>query len=149
MRKILIASLALLASCATLSNPADPLITVLSRVANTAQIDLTTSIAVAQAATPQDGDGALCAQAALVVQGSISRVVAAAHVSGAGAFTVAELASLFQPGSAQYNYAKQTLVSGCAAKTQDVMGPAALLGTGVIGALAIGQQVLPLAAAVP
>lgn len=151
MKKVLITAVTLLVGCTpnAIQQVTDPLITVLSRIANTAQADLQTTIVVAQAATPQDNDGVQCAQAGLVVQGTVSRVVTAAHVSGAGAFTMAELASLFQPGSAQYNYAKQTLVSGCAAKAQDVLGPTALLGTGVIGALAVGQQLLPLAAAIP
>jgi hypothetical protein len=156
-RLSLVAVLAMLAGCqsstGTNTNPinaiADPLITVLSRLSNTAAADLTTAQNVANAATPKDTDGANCAGAALTAQGQVNAVITAAHVPTAGAFTVGELASLFQPGSQQYNLVKQELVSGCAAKAQDVMGPAALLGTGVIGALAVGQTVLPLAAAAP
>lgn len=152
-KKLPLLGLVLLAGCATGTNPVyqitDPLLTVLSRISNTAGADLVTVEAVAKAATPPDTDGFNCAAAAMTVQGEVSSVVTAAHVPTAGAGTVAELASLFQPGSQQYNAAKQTLVSGCAGKAQDVMGPAALLGTGVIGAMAVGQQLLPLAAALP
>jgi hypothetical protein len=155
MKYLAVSFAALLAACSSTSttNPiytvTDPLITVLSRVVNTAAGDLTAAEAVANAATPKDTDGVNCDASLLVVQGQINAVVTAAHVPTAGAFTIAELASLFQPGSAQYNQAKQTIVSGCAAKAQDVMGPTALLGTGVIGALAVGQQIAPLVAAVP
>lgn len=149
----LAAACALLASCSGTTNPiysaTDPLITVLSRVANTAGTDLTVAENVANAATPKDTDGFTCDAALLTVQGQISAVVTAAHVPTAGVFATAELASLFQPGSQQYNQAKQLIVSGCAAKAQDVMGPTALLGSGVLGALAVGQQIAPLAAAIP
>ena len=70
--------------------------------------------------------------------------------STVGVFTTAEIASLYQPGSAQFNAAQQVLVSGCAAKAQNVLGPAGLLAAGgVIGALATANGILPLAAAVP
>jgi hypothetical protein len=149
----LFVALALAGCSGTGSNPiynvTDPLITVLSRVANTAGADLVVAENVANAATPKDTDGYNCDAALLTVQGQITAVVTAAHVPTAGAFATAELASLFQPGSQQYNQAKQVIVSGCAAKAQDVMGPTALLGSGVLGALAVGQQVAPLVAAIP
>lgn len=152
MKKVLVLGCVLLAGCT--GNPIQkvttPLITVLSRIANTAGADLTTVISVAQAATPPDNDGALCAQAALVVQGEIARVVAAANVPTAGALTVAELASLFQPGSAQYNLANNTLASGCIGKANDILGPAGVVAAGgVAGVLAATNTILPLAAAVP
>lgn len=146
-----------LTACSSTSNPVqtvntkviDPLITDLSRIGNTSTADLTVAENVANAATPPDKDGFNCAAAAITVQGQINGVMQAAAVPNAGVFTMAELSSLFQPGSAQYNNAKQELITGCAAKAQDVLGPTALLATGVVGAMAVGNQVLPLAAAVP
>lgn len=127
----------------------DPLLTDLNKIGNTAADDLKNVQAVAKAATPPDTDGYNCAAAALTVQGQIAAVLTAANTPQAGVLTTAEVASLFQPGSAQYNQAKQVLVSGCAAKAQDVLGPAGLLAAGgVAGALAT-QNILPLAAAVP
>lgn len=149
MRKLIAATAAItLVSCSSFnSKVVDPLITDLSKISNTAATDLNTVIATANAATPPDVDGANCAKAALTVQGQVAAVVKAANVSGAGAFTAAELASLFQPGSAQYNQAAQTLNSGCAAKAADVLTAAgALAAGGAVGALAVGQ-LLPLAAA--
>lgn len=128
----------------------DPLITALSRINATGIADLKVAQAVALAATPPDQDGFNCAGAAVTVGGQINAVFAAAKGTGAGVLTTAELASLFQPGSAQFEAAKQVLVSGCAAKAQDVLGPAGLLAAGgVVGALATANGILPLAAAVP
>lgn len=147
--------IAALAACAPLSSfnqeVVDPLITVLDKVNATAVTDLQGAEKAAQAATPTDTDGFNCAAAAIVVLGEVTAEFAV--VSGAksapGPLTLAEMASLFQPGSAQYNAAKQTLTSGCAAKAQDVLGAAGVLAAGgVIGALAT-QNVLPLAAAIP
>lgn len=146
-----------LAACSSTSNPVqtvnakivDPLITALSRIGNTSTADLTVAENVANAATPPDKDGYNCAATAITVQSQINAVFKAAAVPNAGVFTTAELASLFQPGSAQYNNAKQELVSGCAAKAQDVLGPTALLANGVVGAIATTNAVLPLAAAAP
>lgn len=155
MRRILVAralafALMGLAGCSTVNKAIDPLITALSRISNTAASDLTTMQSVALAATPPDQDGANCAAAALKVQGQVNAVITAAHVPTAGAFTVAELASLFQPGSAQFNQAQNVLATGCIAKANDVMGAAGVLAAGgVAGVLAATNTVLPLAAAVP
>lgn len=153
MRKVLVATAlaAAISGCASVNTKVvDPLITTLSRLGNTAVADLTVSQKVAMAATPPDTDGATCAAAAIVVLGQINKVTAAANVPNAGAFTVAELASLFQPGSAQYNQANNTLAAGCIAKANDVMGPGAVLAAGgVAGVLASTNSILPLAAAVP
>lgn len=130
--------------------PGNQLATVLSRIVNTASADLQTSESVALAATPPDNDGASCAGAALTVKDQVAKVVTAANVPSAGAFTVAELASLFQPGSAQFNQANNTLSSGCIAKANDVMGPQGVIAAGgIAGVLAATNTVLPLAAAVP
>ena len=140
----------LLTACTSFnSKVVDPLVTDLSKISNTATADLIVADNVALAATPPDKDGDACIKAAQVVQGQVVAVVTAAHQSTAGALTAAELASLFQPGSAQYDQATQTLTSGCAAKAQDVMGAAGLLAAGgVLGGLASGQ-VLPVLAAAP
>ena len=127
----------------------DALITDLAKIGATAGADLQAAEKVAQAATPPDTDGFNCAAAALTVQGQIAVVLTAANQPAAGALTTAEVASLFQPGSAQYSAAKQVLTSGCAAKAQDVLGAAGVLAAGgALGAIA-GGQVLPLLAAAP
>lgn len=141
-----------LAACANSSGkgPANALITVLSRISNTGIADLAVVESVAKAATPPDTDGYNCAVAATTVAQQIAALNAAANVSGAGALTLAEMASLFQPGSAQFNAAQNTLASGCVAKANDVLGPAGVVAAGgVIGVLAATNSVLPLAAAAP
>lgn len=149
---IAVAACALLGACSVFggASTSSPLITALSRISNTAAADLQTVQTVALAATPPDQDGANCAAAALKVQGQVNAVVTAANVPAAGAFTVAELASLFQPGSAQFNQAQNVLATGCIAKANDVMGAAGVLAAGgIAGVLAATNSVLPLAAAVP
>lgn len=168
-RSILILALLSISACTSFaSQVVDPLITTISRINNTAVSDLTVAIAVANAATPPDTDGAQCAKGAIVVAGQINTVLAAAKGSPAitgtaatattaavaaapaavlGVFTTAELATIFAPGSAQYNNVKQQLTTACAAKGLDVLGQQGLLAAGgVIGALAAGK-LLPLAAA--
>ena len=156
MRRIIL-PLSFAAALAGCSNPTlintkivDPLITDLSKINNTLNADLVGVQKTALAATPPDTDGANCAAAAITVSGQIATVNTAASGTGAGVLTTAELASLFQPGSAQYNAVKQTLTSGCAAKAQDVLGAAGVLAAGgVVGALATTNTILPLAAAAP
>lgn len=133
----------------------DALITDLGKIAATATADLQQVEKVASvpnARMPggiEDQDGYNCAAAAITVGAQIQAVMAAGAGPGAGIMTTAEIASLFQPGSAQYNQAKQTLTSGCAAKAQDVLGAAGVLAAGgVVGAIATGQ-VLPILAAAP
>lgn len=150
MKRLAIPLMLLASACSSFNTKViDPIITDLSKINATAQADLVVMENVAKAATPPDTDGYNCAAAAIVVSGQVSAVVAAANVPTAGVVTTAELASLFQPGSAQYNQVEQTLVSGCAAKAQDVLGPAGLLAAGgVAGAIAAGK-VLPILAAAP
>lgn len=149
-RMMIVALAASIAGCSSFNTKVvDPLITDLSKINNTATADLNQAVAVAQAATPPDTDGANCALAAISVGADVAKVNAAASGAGAGVLTTAELASLFQPGSAQYNAEKQKLTSGCAAKAQDVLGAAGVVAAGgVVGMLAAGQ-LLPLAAAAP
>lgn len=140
----------LLASCTTFNTKViDPLLTDLGKIGATATADLTVAKSVALAATPPDTDGANCITAALTVAAQINAVNVAAGVPNAGVLTTAELASLFQPGSAQYNQAQQTLVSGCAAKAQDVLGPTGLLAAGGVTAAIAAGKVLPILAAAP
>jgi hypothetical protein len=128
------------------SKVVDPLITALSRINNTAIADLQNAQKVALAATPPDADGNQCAGGVITVGTQVNAVLTAAGKSS-GPLTLAELASLFQPGSAQYNAAQQVLVSACAAKAQDVLGAAGVVAAGgVIGALATANGILPLAA---
>ena len=140
-----------LVSCAAFNTKViDPLITDIAKLNNTAAADLVVAENVAKAATPPDIDGYNCASAAVQASVEINTVLTAAGGANAGPLATAELASLFQPGSAQYNAIKQILITGCAAKAQDVLGPAGVLAAGgVIGALATTNGILPLAAAAP
>jgi UDP-3-O-[3-hydroxymyristoyl] glucosamine N-acyltransferase len=156
MKRILFIAFALtLAACAsstttTATGPANQLIVALSRISNTGVADLTVSENVANAATPPDTAGATCAAAAITVAQQVQKVMTAANVSNAGVFTTAELASLFQPGSPQYNQAANTLAAGCIAKANTVLGPTGVIAAGgVVGALANSNALLPLVAAAP
>lgn len=150
MCKLLFAAAAVLslAACAAF-NPkvVDPLLTDLQKINATAAADLNNAEAVAKAATPPDTDGANCAAAMLVVQGQIAQVMAANDLSNAGMLTAAEVASLFQPGSAQYNQAENTVATGCIAKANDVLGAAKVVAAG--GVAAVLPQIIQLAAAAP
>jgi hypothetical protein len=151
MRKFIIAAVAalpLVACTAFNQNVVDPLITDLSKINATATADLQQAVVVANAATPPDQDGANCANAAIGVSADINKVFAAANggTSASGPLTLAELASLFQPGSIQYDTEKQKLQSGCAGKAADVLGAAGVLAAGgVVGALAASSSILPVA----
>lgn len=141
--------LVVLASCASTPAGSNPLFTTLAKINATATADLLAAQAVAKAATPQDLDGYNCAGAALTVAGQITQVNAAAQTAGAGAITAAEMATLFAPGSAQFNQAQNTLASGCIAKANDVAGPTGVaLAGGVVGMLNAGK-LLPMLAAAP
>jgi hypothetical protein len=117
------------------------IVTTLNRIANTGTADLTSQIAVANAATPQDVDGAACATGALTVAAAMQKVLAATGKS-AGMFTAAEVATLYQPGSDQFNWAVKTLETACIAKVHDV-NQAVNSTAGIIAAL---PSVLALAA---
>ena len=150
MCKLLFAAAAVLslAACAALnSKVVDPLLTDLQKINATAAADLNNAEAVAKAATPPDTDGANCAAAVLTVQGQIAQVMAANDLSNAGMLTAAEVASLFQPGSAQYNQAENTVATGCIAKANDVLGAAKVVAAG--GVAAVLPQIIQLAAAAP
>jgi len=150
MCKLLFAAAAVLslAACAALnSKVVDPLLTDLQKINATAAADLNNAEAVAKAATPPDTDGANCAAAVLTVQGQIAQVMAANDLSNAGVLTAAEVASLFQPGSAQYNQAENTVATGCIAKANDVLGAAKVVAAG--GVAAVLPQIIQLAAAAP
>lgn len=137
-----------LAGCASVQKANDSVITVISRLNNTAIADLQQAQLVAKAATPPDTDGVSCAQGAVTVLGQINAVLVAAKSPASGAFTQAELLSLFAPNSPQYNQVKDTLTSACAAKVAKVVGAAqATLVGGVVGVLATTNVILPLAAA--
>lgn len=151
MNRILTASAVILTlgACTTINTKiVDPLITTLAKINATATADLLIAQNAAKAATPPDLDGYNCAGAVITVSGQIKQVIDAAHATpgAAGVFTTAEIASLFQPGSAQFNQAQNTLASGCIAKANDVAGPAGVaIGGGVVGMLNAGK-LLPLAA---
>ncbi|HUK59367.1 MAG TPA: hypothetical protein VLV50_09065 [Stellaceae bacterium] len=150
MCKLLFAAAAVLslAACAALnSKVVDPLLTDLQKINATAAADLNNAEAVAKAATPPDTDGANCAAAVLTVQGQIAQVMAANDLSNAGMLTAAEVASLFQPGSAQYNQAENTVATGCIAKANDVLSAAKVVAAG--GVAAVLPQIIQLAAAAP
>lgn len=154
---ILLLIAVLCASCAgTAPGSTNPLINVLTKINNAGLADLKRVEAVAgvpNANLPggiEDKDGLQCAQAGEAVLTQINAVNAAANGPGAGALTLAEMASLFQPGSPQFNQAQNTLAAGCVAKANDVMGPAGVVAAGgVVGAIAANQSILPLLAAAP
>lgn len=106
---------------------------VLTQVGNTLTTDLQQQAAVAMAATPPDLDGARCAgtvptnqadpttgTGALSVAAAIQKVAGVTANKQVGALTVAEIATLYQPGSAQFNWAVTTLETACVAKIHDV-----------------------------
>ncbi len=129
MRKFIVTAAAALLCAAALagcvaatSAQQQTIVSDLTTIANTAIPDLTTSIAVANAATPPDTAGAACAAATLVVAGNIQKVLAATPAGATvGAFTVAEIASLYAPGSPQFNAAVTTIETGCIAKVHAVI----------------------------
>src|SRR5579864_2254776 len=111
--------------------------TVLTQLGNTLTNDLRSQRAVALAATPPDMDGAQCAGAApgepvfdtsmdhlglgaLGVAAAIQKVAAVTAGKQVGALTVAEIATLYQPGSAQFNWAVKMIETACIAKVHDV-----------------------------
>jgi len=152
IRLLALGMLLLISACVSSSTSNTQVNGVLTQLANTATGDLTSAAAVANAATPPDADGATCGAAALTVAAAMQKVllVTAPPVAGAkpatiGAFTAAEIASLYQPGSPQYQWAVKTLVSGCAAKIIDVQ-QAANANLSIAGLIAAIPSVLPLAA---
>ena len=129
---------------------------VLTQLGNTLVSDLQQQAAVALAATPPDVHGAQCAgtlpdpaktgdlgTGALSVAAAIQRVAAVTVGKKVGALTIAEIASLYQPGSAQFNWAVTQIESACIAKIHDV-NQAVNSTAGVFTAL---PSVLALAAA--
>lgn len=146
-----------LSGCAIVSQQQSTQITtVLTQLGNTLTADLQQQAATAMAATPPDVDGARCAgtlpnpaiagdlgTGALAVAAAIQRVNAVSANKPIGALTVAEIATLYQPGSAQFNWAVTTLETACIAKVHDV-NQAINSTSGIITAL---PTVLLLAAA--
>ena len=109
-----------LAGCA-ITPGNNSLATNLATIGNTATADLNTAIAVANSATPPDTAGAACAAAIEQVAADIQKTVAATPVGATvGAFTVAEIASLYQPGSPQTNAAIVTIETGCIGKLHEM-----------------------------
>lgn len=107
----------------------------LTKLGNTATSDINTAISVANAATPVDTDGARCGQGALTVVQAIQKVIAStAGPATVGVATKVEIASLYQPGSAQYNYVVTTLETACIAKVHDV-NQATTSAAGIISAI--------------
>ncbi len=108
--------------------------TVLTQLGNTLTTDLQQQALTAMAATPPDVDGARCAgtlpepdqagrspgPAPWPVAAAVQRVNAVNANKPIGALTVAEIATLYQPGSAQFNWAVTTLETACIAKVHDV-----------------------------
>jgi len=129
---------------------------VLTQLGNTLVTDLQQQKAVALAATPVDTDGAQCAgdlpdptkagdtgTGALGVAAAIQKVAAVTSGTSVGALTLAEIGTLYQPGSAQFNWAIKMLETACIAKVHDV-NQAVNSTAGIVTAL---PSVLALAAA--
>jgi hypothetical protein len=125
MKRFLLAGGALLALAGCVQPPASggqQTLANLTTIANTAQADLTSAIAVANAATPPDTAGAACAQAAMTVGANIRKVIAATPAGATvGIFTSAEIASLYAPNSPQFNAVVTTLETGCIAKLRQTL----------------------------
>ena len=130
--------------------------TVLTQLGNTLTNDLQQQARVAMAATPPDLAGAACAgrlpdpkisgdtgTGALAVAAAIQRVVAVTAGQRVGALTVAEITTLYQPGSPQFNWAVTTLETACIAKVHQT-NQAINSTAGIITAL---PSILALAAA--
>ena len=124
---------AFVAACALSAAQSDSITTVLTQLGNTLTADLLQQRAVALAATPPDLDGAACAgtlptnpadattgTGALTVAAAIQNVLAVTAGKSVGALTVAEVATIYQPGSAQFNWAVKTLETACIAKAHDI-----------------------------
>jgi hypothetical protein len=134
-----------LTGCVQKPGTTSPLITQLTALVNTANGDLNTTIAVATAATPPDTHGVDCAKAGQTVAANIQKELAAiAPGATVGVFTVAEVASLYQPGSAQTNAVVTTIETGCIAKLHDLnqagMAPVGVFLTlsRIVGTAAVG-----------
>jgi hypothetical protein len=106
---------------------------VLTQLGNTLTTDLVQQAKTAMAATPPDLHGAACAgtlpdpakpgdlgTGALAVAAAIQRVIASTAGVAPGLATQAEIATLYAPGSAQFNWALTTIETGCIAKIHDV-----------------------------
>ncbi len=123
-----------LGACAVVSqDQSSQITTVLTQLSNTLTSDLQQQRLVALAATPPDAHGAACAgtlpnpavqgdlgTGALSVAAAIQRVAAVTANKPVGALTVAEIGTLYQPGSAQFNWAVTQLETACIAKVHDV-----------------------------
>jgi hypothetical protein len=154
---VLVLPLIALTSCTGISaNQNTQISAVLTQLGNTLTTSLQQQAAVALAATPPDVDGARCAgtlpnpavpgdlgTGALSVAAAIQRVAAVTTGQQVGALTLAEIATLYQPGSPQFNWAVTTLETACIAKIHDV-NQAVNSTAGIITAL---PSVLVLAAA--
>lgn len=135
-----------LGACAIGQAQSDAITTTLTQLGNTLTSDLQNQRNAALAATPADIDGAACAgtlpdpahpengTGAMAVAGAIQKLNASLAGKPIGALTVAEVASLYQPGSAQFNWAVKTLESACIAKVHDV-NQATNSTAGIIAAL--------------
>ncbi len=149
MRKILLAAVLPfgLAACGVSQTQSDSITKVLTQLGNTLVSDLQAQSAVALAATPPDVDGAQCAgtlpdptkpgdlgTGALSVAAAIQRVANVTGGKKVGALTVAEIGTLYQPGSAQFNWAVKVLETACIAKVHDV-NQAINSTAGIVGAL--------------
>ena len=142
-----LAAVLALAGCVT-ATQSTAITTTLTQLGNTLTADLQQQRAVALAATPPDNDGASCAgtlpdptksgdlgTGALAVAAAIQRVAAVTANQQVGTLTGAEIATLYQPGSDQDNWAVKTIETACVAKFHDVNQAAVATTTAVVGSL--------------
>ena len=147
MKKMLLITAAAmsLSGCVTQAQ-SDNITKVIVGLSNKSIKDLQGVIKVANAATPPDLDGADCAGSlpdptkptdtgtgALAVAAAIQKVAQATTGQQVGAFTTAEILSLYQPGSAQFNWAVKTIETACVAKAHDVNQAVAGTTAGLMG----------------
>src|SRR5579863_1415176 len=119
-------------ACALSQAQSDQITTTMTQLGNTLTSDLQSQRNAALAATPPDLDGAACAgtlpdpaqpmngTGAMAVAGAIQKLNASLVGKPIGALTAAEIATLYQPGSAQFNWAVKTIETACIAKLHDV-----------------------------
>lgn len=143
-RLLVSAALGTLLGC-TVPSSTDPTVTNLTTIANAATADLNNGIAVANAATPPAPHLASCYTSILAVNTAMAKVLAATPAgSTVGVFTAAAVASLYQPGSAQFNWTVETIETGCIAEWHDLNQAAASMAgmpAALVAALAIAAPI--------
>lgn len=110
----------LISGCTLSQATSDSITKTVNQIANTAIDQFTLVEKVADAATPPAPHLKDCAAAAIVVAQAIQKVAAVTTGQKVGGIVIAAVGTLYQPGSAQFNWAVTTLETGCIAEVHDV-----------------------------